>query len=168
MLHNRPLCMGIAHETANVYWTSTGLSSSIVKYDFKKDKRLYIADTGHSHIAKLDTASGTKSAKLVPTEPMGDDYKMDTAVIDDVVAASTALLASPSGLLIQNEYLYVSDNATGQRLAFTLDGTKVNYLDTGLGAGALGGMAFGPEGKLYFVDRTGNRVLRIDSTPVTK
>ena len=205
MLHNSPLCVGIAHQTANVYWTFAGLSSSIVKYDFKKDNgvgnddhsdgnsyqyatgavkyapgipshlvfhdadaMLYIADTGNSRIARLDTATGTKGAKLTPMEPMGDDYKMDNAVIDDVVPASSGLLQSPSGLVIQNEHLYVSDNATGRISAFKLDGTRVNYLDTGLGAGALGGMAFGPDGKLYFVDITGNRVVRIDSKPASK
>jgi hypothetical protein len=37
----------------------------------------------------------------------------------------------------------------------------VNWLDTGL-FNALSGMAFGPDGKLYLVDMTGDRVLRID------
>ncbi len=46
-----------------------------------------------------------------------------------------------------------------------MTGKRVNYLDTGLPKGALMGMAFGPEGKLYFVDAIGNRVLRIDVLP---
>jgi sugar lactone lactonase YvrE len=39
---------------------------------------------------------------------------------------------------------------------------QVNYLDTGLPAGSLSGMAFGPDKKLYFVDVLGGRVLRVD------
>lgn len=37
MLHNSPLCVGIAHERDNVYWTFSGRTGSIVKYDFGKD-----------------------------------------------------------------------------------------------------------------------------------
>ena len=69
----------------------------------------------------------------------------------------------PFGALeIWNELLYVSDNATSRISAFTLDGMPVNYLDTGLPAGSLGAMAFGPDGKLYLVDMVGSRVLRVD------
>jgi hypothetical protein len=38
----------------------------------------------------------------------------------------------------------------------------VNWLDTGLGPNTLTGIAFGPEGRLFAVDRTNNRVVRID------
>ena len=34
--------------------------------------------------------------------------------------------------------------------------------ETGLPAGSLGGLVFGPDDKVYFVDMKGNRVLRID------
>lgn len=37
MLHESPLCMGIAWETENVYWTFDGMSSSISRYDFQED-----------------------------------------------------------------------------------------------------------------------------------
>lgn len=37
MLHNSPLCAGIAHEAGNVYWTFAGRSNAIVKYDFRTD-----------------------------------------------------------------------------------------------------------------------------------
>jgi len=72
------------------------------------------------------------------------------------------LLERPSGLALWNGHLYVADNANGRISAFTLDGERANYLDTGLDAGALSGLAFGPDGKLYFVDMQTNRVLRID------
>jgi len=37
MLHNTPLCMGIAHEADNRYWTFNGLAGSIDRYDFADD-----------------------------------------------------------------------------------------------------------------------------------
>ena len=37
MLHQSPLCVGIAWETDNVYWVFDGLEGSIVRYDFQED-----------------------------------------------------------------------------------------------------------------------------------
>ena len=37
MLHESPLCMGIAWERNNIYWVFDGLSSDIVRYDFHVD-----------------------------------------------------------------------------------------------------------------------------------
>ena len=202
MLHNTPLCVGIAHETANRYWVFGGLKNSIDRYDFKKDNNigqddhsdgesyqyvtgqvkyvkgvpshlffheadamLYIADSGSSRVAKLDTTSGKKGKSIQPKEEMGVATLMDGALLTDVVAADSGLLQTPSGLEIHNEFIYVSDNATSRITAFTLAGEQVNYLDTGLPAGSLAGMAFGPDGKLYLVDMIGDRVLRIDPKP---
>lgn len=201
MLHNSPLCMGIAHETANVYWTLSGKSNAIVKYDFGADHdiglddhsdgasfeyvrtqvkyapeipshlffhpadgMLYIADTGNGRVAKLDTKSGVRGAKLATKElQKGGHYRMNEAALVDVVAPG--VLTAPSGLEIHKDHLFVSDNATGKIVAFNLAGEQVNAFDTGLGAGALGGMNFGPDGKLYIVDMTGNRVFRVEPRP---
>lgn len=37
MLHQSPLCMGIAWERDNIYWTFDGLSGVVSRYDFKED-----------------------------------------------------------------------------------------------------------------------------------
>ena len=37
MLHESPLCMGIAHEVDNVYWVFDGYNQSIYRYDFQDD-----------------------------------------------------------------------------------------------------------------------------------
>ena len=58
--------------------------------------------------------------------------------------------------------MYVSDHANGVITAFDSDGKRVNILDTGLSAGALGGMALGLDNQIYFVDRLRNEVLRLD------
>ena len=130
-----------------------------------EDGKLYIADTGNARIVALDTTTGTVGAKVTPKEPMAQDAMVNDAVLTEVVA-NDGTLQAPSGLEIRNDILYVSDNATSRITAFALDSGKVlNYLDTGLPVGALMGMAFGPDGKLYFVDATSNRVLRIDAKP---
>ena len=37
MLHESPLCMGIAHDYDNVYWVFDGYNQSIYRYDFQED-----------------------------------------------------------------------------------------------------------------------------------
>ena len=37
MLHQSPLCMGIAHDHDNVYWVADGKNAQIVRYDFQND-----------------------------------------------------------------------------------------------------------------------------------
>jgi hypothetical protein len=198
MLHNSPLCTGIAHETGNVYWTTNGVKNSIVRYDFKADHNiglddhtdggsleyvegqikylpgvpshlffhaatsmLYVADAGNGRVAKLDTTTGTQGIRLPTKEPQkAGHFKMVDAVFTDVIPKG--VLTTPSGLEIRNDILYVSDNATGRIVAFDMQGKELNSIDTGVGPGALAGMAFGPDNKLYFVDMVGNRLMRID------
>ena len=126
---------------------------------------LYVADTGNSRVVMLDTTSGTIGAKVAPKEPMAQDAMMEGATLMELVP-NDGTLQVPSGLEIWKDILFVSDNATSRITAFALDTGKVlNYLDTGLPAGSLMGMAFGPDGKLYFVDAKSNQVLRIDPKP---
>jgi DNA-binding beta-propeller fold protein YncE len=198
MLHNSPLCMGVAHERDNVYWTTNGRDNSIIRYDFAadhniglddhtdgaslefvrglikyapgipshmvyraEDAMLYFADTGNGRVVKLDTASGVRGLKLPTKErQVGGHYRMNDAVLTDVVPPG--VLTAPSGLEIKNDILYVSDNETGHIVAFDLQGKQLNAIETGLPPGSLAGMAFGPDGKLYFVDMVGNRLLRLD------
>lgn len=120
---------------------------------------LYIADPGNGRVARMDTATGTEGQLRQSFEtPV---QMMDGAVVEDF-AKDPDLLSAPSGLVLHNETLFVSDYGTGYLLAFDLEGTLLNYLDTGLGGGKLSGITFGPDGKLYFVDMVGNQVIRVD------
>ncbi len=120
---------------------------------------LYIADSGHARITRLDTATGSEGDMLLgPETPI---QMVDGAVSEDVVAPGEGL-ETPSGLELHRDILFVSDHGNSRILAYDLDGNLLNYLDTGLPAGSLGGLAFGPDDRLYFVDLVGDRVLRID------
>ena len=204
MLHCSPLGMGIAHESANVYWVIAGrsngaTSTNITKYDFNSDNGvgndnhsdgeawryvegmvgyapgipshlvfdpatslLYIADTANSRILALDTTSGTVGAALAPFEPMAGYNRVDGAVLTEVVTAASGILQSPSGLELHDGLLYITDNANSRFFAVDLQGNLANYLETPLAPGSLSGFAFGPDGKIYFVDMLGDQVVRID------
>jgi hypothetical protein len=125
-------------------------------------KLLWIADTGNARIVTMDTTSGTPAGVLQAQEPLRAYDRMTGAVLTDVVAASSGLVVRPSGLELFEGLVYVADHANGRISAFDQQGNRLNWLDTGLPAGALAGLAFGPDGKLYLVDMLGNRVLRVD------
>lgn len=126
------------------------------------DNNLYIVDTGHQRVAKLDITSGTPGPRLPAKERGTEHMRYDDAMLVDVVSAASLHLDTPSGLALHNNYIYVSDLALSRISAFTMEGELVNHLDTGLPTGSLMGITFGPDNKLYFVDAPGNRVIRID------
>lgn len=126
------------------------------------DAMLFIADSGNARIAKLDTRSGALGVKLPTAEPMMTRRRVDGATLTDAVPASSKLVTAPSGIELRGSYLYVTDHATSRISAFTDAGARVNWLETGLPAKSLAGMAFGADGRVYFVDMLGHRVLRIE------
>ena len=138
---------------------ATGIPSHLA-FD-PTDQQLYIADTGAARIVKLDTASGTVGSSFAGDEPALRRY-MDDAVVADVVPPG--VLASPSGLELHEDLLFVSDNATSRFYAFDLQGKLVRQLDTGFAPGSLAGFTFGPDGKIYFVDMLTSRIYRLEPT----
>jgi hypothetical protein len=198
MLHNTSFCRGIAHDSANIFWTFNGQLGSIEKYNFNTphepggddhkdgeiysyvegqvkgvdeipsslffdptDNFLYIADTGNQRIVRLDTTKGTLGGRLPLTnEILKKSGTMTGVDVEEVVPAGT--LEQPSGLEIKNDLIYVTDAATGTFHVFDKTGKEVRKLETGLAAKALAGFTFGPGGKIFFVDRNGGKVVRID------
>lgn len=198
MLHNTPLCRGIAHETANVFWVFNAFDRSLDKYDFKEphppggddhsdgtiyryamgkvkgvdgtpshvffdasDNFLYVADTGNARVARLDTTKGAKGASLARyNEPLKGRGVMTGTDVEDIVAPGT--LTKPSGLEIYHDLLYVTDTATSTFHVFDKTGKELRSFPTEFPAGSLAGLAFGPDNKLYFVDKVGGAIYRVD------
>jgi DNA-binding beta-propeller fold protein YncE len=123
------------------------------------DMNLYVADTGNGRLVKLDITTGTPGKKRRSSEP-SIPVEMDGTDVVDVVPAGT--LQQPSGVALDGDILYVTDNATSRFYAFDLSGALVRYLDTELPAGSLAGITVGPDKKLYFVDMVGGSAYRID------
>ncbi len=192
MLHQSPLCMGIAHEAGNAFWAFDGKHGNIVRYDFQADHgpgggdhsdgiitrysdvtvtrlenvpshmefdhatgMLYIADTGAGRILRLDTATGMNVGKL-----FGD---LDGATYTGVEGADVQVLVEglqePSGLALHEDRLLVSEHATGDIVAFNLDGEEIDRMTTP--AQRIMGITIGPAGDLWYADAAANEVVRV-------
>jgi DNA-binding beta-propeller fold protein YncE len=146
--------------TGQVLGAEDNVTPSHLIFD-PSDSFLYIADTGHQRIVKLDTTKGTKTGELPRrNEVLKASGVMGGVDLEEVVPAGA--LQKPSGIELRNDLLYVTDTATSTFHVFRKDGTEVRKLETDLPPGALAGFTFGADGKIWFVDRVGGRVLRID------
>ncbi|MFV8751132.1 hypothetical protein ACNOYE_11360 [Nannocystaceae bacterium ST9] len=65
MLHQSPLCMGIAHEVDNVYWAFDGMHGNIVRYDFQQDHGPGGGDHSDGIITRYPDASVTRVENVV-------------------------------------------------------------------------------------------------------
>ncbi|TXD41652.1 hypothetical protein FRC96_04090 [Lujinxingia vulgaris] len=129
----------------------------------KETRLLYVADTGNSRIVRLNIDSGEMGDSI--TLPNYDGISvydhMEGAELEEIVAPGT--LEQPSGLALHDGVMFVSDQATGKLHAFTLEGEHLRELDTGLGAGALAGIAISPvDDSLYLVHQSEGKLYRVD------
>jgi hypothetical protein len=197
MLHETPFCMGIAHESANAYFTFNGKLGAIDAYDFMQphivggedhsdgqvrrfvegqllrvpevpshlaldetERKLYIADTGHHRVVRLDIDSGTRGSDIPALDPIDVHFAVDGATLEEVVAPGT--IATPSGVALADDRLLVTDNATGRIYWFDHDGTALGSFDTGLPPGSLSGIAVGPDDKIYLSDLVTGNAYRVE------
>ncbi|MBX3188039.1 MAG: hypothetical protein KF819_13540 [Labilithrix sp.] len=124
------------------------------------DGKVYVVDTGNKRILMLDPSLGRPVAPLPGNEVVAERRYFE-APVKVVVPAGT--LQQPSGIEASGGLAFVTDAATSTIYAFKLsDGSLVKKLETNLPAGSLAGLNFGPDGKIYFVDRKTSRVFRID------
>jgi hypothetical protein len=129
-------------------------------------KRLYMADSGNGRVVRFDPSSviaQTPMSQQDNVDELSTALDMAGAQLQDFVPASYGLKL-PSGVELHEQRIYVSDNETGIIYRFALDGTPLGKLTIpGIAARGLAGLAFGPDGKLYFVDMAGSRVLRSET-----
>jgi hypothetical protein len=122
-------------------------------------KELFVADTGHGRLVALDTTSGTIGERFAGDEPVVRRI-VDNATLREVVAPGA--LVHPSGIELSRGLVLVADDETSRFYAYDAEGTLVRELDSGLPPGSLAGITVGRDGKLYFVDMLGGRVMRVE------
>lgn len=64
MLHQSPLCMGIAHDVDNVYWAMDGKRGNVVRYDFQADHGPGGGDHSDGVITRYTDATLTREANI--------------------------------------------------------------------------------------------------------
>ncbi len=201
MLHQSPLSMGIAHDTALVYWVMDGYNGNICKYDFSKDhgpgyedhsagkiwrysdvtvsrvvgipshmildkinKWLYFIDGGSKTLKRLNTKSGSISGTLsVPAtanESLTGYWNVKGAIVETLDTFST----QPCGIDYYNGRLIVSDYKNGNIYLYNTTG-GFSILDTiSTGHPGMMGIKVGPDGHIWCVNKTENKVYRLDVT----
>ncbi len=125
---------------------------------------LYIADTSNNRIAILDTTSGEVGSSIRPNYDGGIQKEVEDAELWTLVdgpSLSEVSLEAPAGLAIHDDLIFVGDYSSGYILAFDFDGELVDWLDTGRGADAIGGIDFDADGNLWFTDIATSEILRI-------
>jgi DNA-binding beta-propeller fold protein YncE len=129
----------------------------------RETQLLYIADTGNSRIAVLDTTTGKRGDEVGPNYDGTDQVEWKNASLWSLVedAEISIGMTAPAGLALHDGTLYVSDHDAGRILAFDLQGNLLDWLDLDVGEGALGGIDFDADGALYVTDMAANEVLRI-------
>jgi hypothetical protein len=125
-----------------------------------EDAMLYVADTGNSRVARLDTRSGRQGRALPSNDPIEVSARIDDAEVADFVAPGE--LDAPTGITLHGGAIFVTDNSTSEIHAYDREGTELRVLDTGLPAGSLAGIAISKEGVVYVADLATGRVLRLD------
>jgi hypothetical protein len=122
---------------------------------------LYIADTGNNRIAVLDTNSGARGSNLPAKEPGTQHYSWDDATITTLVDGEALGMSKPSGLALIEGKLVVTDNATGRLHVFDLDGTELDWAETG--RSRLAGVYGESLSDLWIVDQQTDEVLRLQN-----
>jgi glucose/arabinose dehydrogenase len=108
---------------------------------------------------RLDTKSGAVAGEAnAPPDYDGlDEYSVMQGAKWEMFASD---LGEPSGIELHEGRLFVGDHASGDIVAFDLEGHELARAATG--ASGLAGLAVGPDGKLWFVDSAANELVRID------
>lgn len=131
----------------------------------KESGMLYIVDNGNNRVLRMDINSGAPTSNLAPYgEPLAE-YKAVTGVDWSVYIDN---MSQPSGIAIMGDYLLVSDYGTGEIIFYDRSGSQGAELGrVNTGAPGIMGIEIGPDGKLWYVNTSQNRVYQLDYNPFT-
>lgn len=128
---------------------------------------LYIADAGANRVLWVNTDDTTYTSETIVSgynsgfEPLAE-YSSISGIEWGVLATG---LNRPSGIALDGDQLFVSQNGNGKLTAFDLnsDGKGASEIETvQTSASSIMGLEIGPNGHLYYVDNGRDEVIRID------
>ncbi len=126
---------------------------------------LYIVDPGGNRLLRLNTRTGAHVRNLVPAEEsmenLAEYSEWKGAQVDTLV---TSGLGEPVGIAVDGNRVFVGDRLTGHIIVFQIVPTGVEKLGiVETGAEELLGICYGPDQRLWFVDRATATVGRVDT-----
>jgi hypothetical protein len=192
MLHQSPLCMGIAHETGNVYWAFDGSAGNLVRYDFVDDHGPGGGDHSDGIIRRYTDVTVTRVPNVVGHMELdhatGMLYVADTG--GDTVMRLDTTTGMSTGTLPGDwdgadytgwhgaEWVVFAELSSPAGVA--LDGDRLFVSEHGTGdiiafdldgnelgrmstpAVQLMGITIGPDGKIWYADPEANEIVRVD------
>ena len=126
---------------------------------------VFAADAANGVLVRMDPSTGTMGSFIGPDYDGGTQRRFNDAVLDIIVDGESleAEMRMPSGLVLHDGMLFATDHELSRFFAFSTDGELLDWVDTGLPPGSLVGLTFDDEGNLYFADKAGARVFRINN-----
>ena len=136
----------------------------------KANSWLYFIDGGSNTLKRLNVKSGTIAGNLqtpsTAQEPLAGYYDMHNATVQTVDTYSSAIQAC--GVDYYNNRLVVSDYNSGVIIIYNTSGsTPVKMGTVQTNQAGMMGIKIGSDGKIWFVNNSSNKVIRIDPAPVT-
>ena len=125
---------------------------------------LYYIDGGNKKIRRMNTntgaVTGTLTVPITADEPLAGYWKVEGATVETLDSIST----QPCGIDVYNNRMIVSDYTTGDIYLYDISGA-VTILDTIVtGQPGIMGVKVGPDGHIWCVNKTQNKVYRLDAT----
>lgn len=129
---------------------------------------LYFIDGGPKQLKRLNTATGTVVGNLTTpasaTESLAGYYNVQGATVEVIDTFAT----QPCGLEVYNGRLLVGDYTNGNIYVYDITGPNPVFMGAiATGQAGMMGIKIGPDGKIWFVNRTANTLVRIDASPAS-
>ena len=128
----------------------------------RDERMLYIADPANERVLKMNVDSGESAGRIGPVQEPGTTYERWEGTEWSVfLEGATAGFTKVSGLELVGDHVVISDNASGEIIAFDKAGNEVDRLSTGLVEGALMGMAVRSDSEIWFTNAADAEVWRV-------
>ena len=124
---------------------------------------LYIVNGDDSKIYRMDINSGSQSGIFTPYGEVLAEHSIYTGTNNSIYVSTGLVL--PSGIDVVGNRMVVCDFTTGDIVLYDISGP--NGIEIGrilTGTPGIQGVKIGPDGKIWYVNRTTNLVKRIDYT----
>lgn len=124
---------------------------------------LYLIDAGNGRIIRMNPESGEVTGTFPhPNEPLAEANEIENT---DWVEIVNSGLIEPVGIDVIDNYMLVSDHATGEIIIYdisTVPAIELKRLQTQ--RNGLMGIKIGPDGLIWFVDQSDDELVRVNIT----